>query len=169
MLEIRSLIFATVAMAFVAGFRQSPPLRVPDGQAVLFSAHAEGVQIYESKAKADTPKALEWVLKAPDATLFDSAGKKIGRHYAGPTWEATDGSKVVGERLAMSPASRPADIPWLLLKAASTSGSGAMSKVSYIMRIDTQGGVPQRPPRSIGQESRVRYKATYIFFGEAIR
>src|SRR5262249_43979890 len=68
-------------------------LTPPEGHVMLFKARAEGVQIYLCKADVDDPGRLEWVLKAPDADLFDERGGRIGRHFAGPTWEAfEDGS-----------------------------------------------------------------------------
>jgi len=72
-------------------------LRIPVTESLAFKANAKGVQIYESRAKEDDPSKYEWVFKGPEADLFDEQGKKIGRHYAGPTWESNDGSKVVGE------------------------------------------------------------------------
>src|SRR5690349_11965533 len=71
-------------------------LKVPDRVSLTHELPATGVQIYECSATKD-PTRFEWVFKAPEAELFDSAGRKIGKHYAGPTWEAEDGSKVVAE------------------------------------------------------------------------
>ncbi|CAN5925593.1 hypothetical protein BH11MYX4_BH11MYX4_06510 [soil metagenome] len=34
----------------------------------------------------------------PEATLFGHHGRVAGKHYAGPTWEANDGSTVVGAK-----------------------------------------------------------------------
>jgi hypothetical protein len=36
--------------------------------------------------------------------LRSRSGRILAKHYAGPTWEASDGSKVVGEVAAKSPA-----------------------------------------------------------------
>ena len=72
-------------------------LKVPATQTLSFTAQASGVQIYECNASKTDPTRFEWVFRAPDAELFDSAGKNIGKHYAGPTWESNDGSKVIGE------------------------------------------------------------------------
>jgi hypothetical protein len=60
-------------------------------------AQASGVQIYDCSASKADPSKFEWVFRAPEADLFDGTGKKIGKHYAGPTWESNDGSKVIGE------------------------------------------------------------------------
>ncbi|HTO96669.1 MAG TPA: DUF3455 domain-containing protein, partial [Myxococcales bacterium] len=114
-------------------------LKVPGGQPFLLRAAARGAQIYLCKPKANDPAAFEWSLKAPDADLFDQAGAKIGRHYAGPTWENADGSRVVGEAVERSPAEGA--IPWLLLRARSNEGAGAFSGVKYVQRLDTKGGL----------------------------
>ena len=140
-------------------------LKVPAGNKLDFAAHAEGVQIYVCQASA-TDGSMAWVLKAPDAQLFGKHGHVIGTHYAGPTWEALDGSTVVGMRLAAATPD-PSAIPWLLLKAASTTGDGRMSKVTYIQRLDTVGGLaPQagcdaeHPNATVESE----YSATYYFY-----
>jgi hypothetical protein len=144
-------------------------LMPPEGHVMLFKAKAEGAQIYVCKAKADDPDRLEWVLEAPDADLFDERGQRIGRHFAGPTWEALDdGSQVIGTPIEKTSAPNDGDIPWLLLKRKSVAGKGRFSRVTYIQRVDTEGGIaPARPSDQArqGQEVRVRYKATYVFYG----
>jgi hypothetical protein len=35
----------------------------------------------------------------------------FAKHYAGPTWEAADGSKIVGKALANEPAPKAGAIP----------------------------------------------------------
>ena len=71
-------------------------LDVPLNEDLTLQARAAGYQIYACTAKPDSTH-YEWTLEAPEADLFDSAGRKIGRHYAGPTWELADGSKVGGK------------------------------------------------------------------------
>ena len=139
----------------------------PKGQVVLFKLKAAGVQIYECKAKAGQPGQFEWIFKAPEADLFDEQGKKLGKHYAGPTWEANDRSKVVVKLMGKAPAPKDGDIPWLLLKATANEGSGVFSKVEYVQRVDTDGGIPpaKADKAQEGKEVRVDYKATYIFYG----
>jgi hypothetical protein len=141
-------------------------LRVPDGQRLLLRAAARGAQIYTCKAKAADPAAFEWVLKAPDAELFDQSGAKIGKHYAGPTWENADGSRVVGEVMQRSPAQGA--VPWLLLRAKSNEGAGAFASVKYIQRLDTVGGIAPSAgcdAAHAGAEARVDYSANYVFYG----
>jgi len=92
-------------------------LKAPTTQILSLEARAVGVQIYTCNARKDDPTRFEWVFKAPEADLFDTAGKKIGKHYAGPTWEANDGSKVVGELKTKADSPDANAIPWLLLSA----------------------------------------------------
>jgi hypothetical protein len=111
----------------------------------------------------------QWILKAPQADLFDAGGQKIGTHYAGPTWESSvDGSKVVGTKIAAAASPTPGNIPWLLLQAKMTSGTGVFTKVTYIQRLDTKGGVAAVDgcdAAHVGAESSVAYEANYVFSG----
>src|SRR3989442_7419499 len=100
-------------------------LRVPEGQPFLLRAAARGAQIYTCKAKPAEPAAFEWVLEAPEAELYDQSGAKFGRHYAGPTWESADGSRVVGEVMERSPVQGA--VPWLLLRVKSSEGAGLLA------------------------------------------
>ena len=141
-------------------------LRLPDGQPLLLRVAARGVQIYTCKAKAADAAAFEWVLKAPEAELFDESGAKIGRHYAGPTWESADGSRVVGEVMQRSPVQGA--VPWLLLRAKSNEGTGAFASVKYIQRVDTAGGIAPSAgcdAAHAGAEASVDYSANYHFYG----
>jgi hypothetical protein len=143
------------------------PLRVPANGVLSQQAHGVGVQIYSCRARADDAARFEWALKEPEANLFDSAGHKIGRHYAGPTWEAADGSKVAGEVVARANSPRPNAIAWLLLSAKATSGNGIFKDVRFIQRVRTVGGnAPQEGcnQAAAGAEVRVPYSAEYWFY-----
>ena len=143
------------------------PLRVPASQTLTREVQATGVQIYECSPSNHDPGRFEWAFKAPEAVLRDRSGSVFGRHYAGPTWEAEDGSKVVGEVRARDDGPDPNAIPWLLLSATSTSGQGVLSRTESIQRLHTSGG---RAPtggcdeRVVGKEVRVPYKADYYFY-----
>jgi hypothetical protein len=142
-------------------------LRPPAGQKVFLEALATGVQIYECAPKSTQPDAFEWAFRAPEAKLADRAGKTLGQHYAGPTWQATDGSKVVGEVKARDPGPNASAIPWLLLNAKSTSGNGALTRTASIQRLQTTGGLAPTLPcdaSSVKQMARVPYTATYYFY-----
>ncbi len=142
-------------------------LKVPATQTLALEAHAAGVQIYTCSASKADPARFEWVFKAPEADLWDGKGKKIGKHYAGPTWESFDGSKVVGEVVAKDGGSDANAIPWLLLSAKSTSGKGVFGRILSIQRLSTVGG--KAPAEGCdkaqsGKEARVPYRARYSFF-----
>ena len=130
---------------------------------------ASGVQVYECRAKAGDAGAAEWVFIAPEAQLFDADGLPVGKHYAGPTWESNDGSKVVGAVKAKADAPDAGAIPWLLLATHSTGGSGAFANVTSVQRVATSGGVAPSAGCStatIGQQARVPYKAQYTQYAK---
>ena len=142
------------------------PLKAPAGQVLTLSTRGTGVQIYACTPDKDDPTRFSWTLKAPEATLRDKSGKPLGKHYGGPTWEATDGSKVVGEVVAKTDAPDAA-IPWLLLRTKSTSGTGVFGAIASIQRLRTSGG--QAPATGCdkagaGKETRVAYSADYLFY-----
>jgi hypothetical protein len=141
-------------------------LKAPPTQLLALETHAKGVQIYECRASKDNPARFEWVFVAPEAELFDTAGIKVGKHYAGPTWEAIDGSKVVGEVKAHDDGPDANAIPWLMLSAKSTSGSGMLARTVTIQRVRTVGGKAPADcgPAQAGKEARVAYEATYNFY-----
>lgn len=127
---------------------------------------ARGVQVYECRLKADA-SGYEWAFVAPEAELFDARGNRIGRHYVGPHWEASDGSRVVGTVKERADAPAADAIPWLLLGARSVGAQGTFSRVSSIQRIHTVGGVAPKSGCSAGRAgapARVPYTADYYFF-----
>jgi len=127
---------------------------------------ARGVQIYECRAKKDQAGVYEWAFVAPEADLFDARGNKTGKHYAGPHWESTDGSKIFGSVKERADAPTGA-IPWLLLSAKSVGPDGAFSKVTSIQRVNTVGGVAPAAGCSqavAGTSARINYTADYYFF-----
>jgi hypothetical protein len=149
-----------------AAWAQQVPVEIQttaDEQLVM-RVHANGDQIYS--CKTDGAQA-GWTLKAPDAQLFDKDGKAFGKHFAGPSWEANDGSRVVGKAAANVASPDAESIPWLLVKVVSHTGEGVLAAVTSIQRINTKGG---KAPASgcdaghAGQEVRAAYSADYLFF-----
>lgn len=139
-------------------------LSPPSNEQLLFQVHAKGDQIYSCKADGDN---FAWTLKGPEAQLSDKDGKPFGRHYAGPTWEANDGSKVTGKAAANAPAPDKDSIPWLLITVVSHSGEGVLSRVTSIQRLNTKGGKAPAggcDTANAGTEKRVPYTADYAFF-----
>ena len=143
-------------------------LKAPADQEVFLEALASGSQIYECVAKAGSAGAYEWAFRAPEAQLTSSMlGRDLGKHYGGPTWEAPDGSRVLGEVRERAPASEPGAIPWLLLGAKATFGKGVFTQTRSIQRVATKGGATPADPCSAAnanQFARVPYTATYYFY-----
>lgn len=141
-------------------------LRVPANQLLTLQAHAKGVQIYQCKPAKDDATRFEWVFVAPEANLFDQTGKKVAKHYAGPTWESLDGSMVVGQAASKANSPDGHSIPWLLLTAKSTSGKGQFSSVTSIQRLHTAGGdaPPSCEAKQESKQLRVPYTADYFFY-----
>ncbi len=112
-------------------------IQPPAAEQLLLRVHAKGDQVYTCKADG---AQFTWTLKAPDAQLFDKDGKPFGKHFAGPSWEATDGSRVTGK---------------------------VLSRATSIQRLNTKGG---KAPASgcdashTAQEVRVPYSADYLFY-----
>ena len=161
---------ATVVCAADAplGLQHVPAtLAPPQGQALKITAHGIGVQIYECRASQSDPDHYAWTLTGPEAQLHHDEGKVLGKHYAGPTWEANDGSKVVGEVVAQDPGPDGTAISWLLLRAKKSSGHGLFSDVLSIQRVHTAGGKAPVTGCDVsysGTQVRVAYSADYYFY-----
>lgn len=143
------------------------PLKVPEHYQLVFALRGVGTQIYACKAVADDPARLDWTFIAPEAVLLDNQGNKVGKHYAGPTWQANDGSKVVGEVMAKDNGPDPAAIPWLLLRTKATAGTGIFSQITSVQRLNTRGGKAPAGGCSqaeAGTEVRIPYTADYYFY-----
>jgi len=151
-----------LAASLVAARAETPP---PDaiaapGEAIVLTAHAEGAQIYECKAGADGK--LAYAFREPIATLLVD-GKTVGRHYAGPNWETSDGSAVVGKVAGAAPGAAANDIAWLKLTVISQRGSGTLTGVTTVQRINTSGGKLEGACEKAGSYRSVPYSADYVF------
>lgn len=165
---MRILETAAFALLVLSGSFVSAPAaetKIPDaiaapGETVVLTLHAEGAQVYECKAGADGKRS--WVFREPIATLLLD-GKTVGRHTAGPNWEYSDGSAVVGKPVGNAPGATPNDIPWLKLEVTSHRGSGLLSGVTTVLRINTQGGKLDGACDRPGSFQSAPYSADYVF------
>jgi hypothetical protein len=142
-------------------------IQVEGGNKVFLVGHAVGVQIYSCNA---TASGFSWGLVAPRANLYGDNGKLIATHFGGPTWQARDGSTVVGMRVNGVTVD-PTAIPWLLLSAASTASGpdgDRLVETTFIQRIATTGGLAPAASEcnagSVGTVVEVPYTADYYFF-----
>ncbi|MGY8664718.1 DUF3455 domain-containing protein [Bradyrhizobium sp. UFLA05-109] len=143
-----------------AAAAELPEAIAAPGETVVLNVHAEGAQVYECKAGTDGK--LAWAFREPIATLL-SDGKTIGRHYAGPNWEHADGSAVVGKAIGNAPGATAGDIPWLKLDVASRRGSGVLTPVTTVQRINTHGGKLDGACDKAGDFKSAPYSADYVF------
>jgi hypothetical protein len=158
---------ALTAVALVpaaASASTSVPDRIkpPAGHVPYLTVHAIGVQVYTCAVGA------KWQFKEPKAVLYTDRGRFFGTHYAGPTWEAADGSQVKAARVDGVTVD-PKAIPWLLLQAT-TKTPGRLGATTYIQRLATRGGLEPAAATchvgTVGKERWVPYTADYRFFKE---
>jgi FtsP/CotA-like multicopper oxidase with cupredoxin domain len=169
----RLLLGGLAAVAAVAAILAQAALAVPqppsvpglspdDGSRVFLVTHGVGVQIYACNGVA-------WSFVAPRADLFTDNGQLVIHHFGGPSWEARDGSTVVGTVVNKATPDQSA-VPWLLLSAkpAQDSKPGRLAHTSFIQRINTIGGI--QPPAAdcnaaaAGTQVEVPYTADYVFW-----
>jgi hypothetical protein len=171
---LTAIVTAAAAWPLVQVASAGPPapavpneIQVLDGNKVFLVGHAVGVQIYSCDA---TQSGYRWVLVAPRANLYDDNGKLLATHFGGPTWQAKDGSRVVGrveDRVIVNPTA----IPWLRLAAASRAAGAdgdRLAATTYIQRISTWGGLAPAAADcnagSAGITEEVPYTADYYFW-----
>lgn len=165
MIRARPLLLLPVALVLTGpAAAQSPGALDAPGDQPLAHLSAVGVQVYECRSGPDGQPA--WAFKEPRADL-SLAGRPVGRHYAGPTWEHEDGSRVVGRAAASLPAPRPGDIPWLRLTVVSRTGEGAFGAVTAVQRVATHGGTLAGRCDTPGAATEVPYTADYIMLRAA--
>ena len=169
----RQLLAGVVAAAAMVSLTQvaqaGPPspevpstIAVHAGNKVFLVGHAVGVQIYSCNG-------VVWGFVAPRANLYDDHGKLIITHFAGPTWQAKDGSRVVGQPEASVTVDRTA-IPWVRLSARTFAGldGDRLVPTTYVQRIDTRGGLAPPAadcnPATAGAVAAVPYTADYYFW-----
>ena len=144
---------------------QAAPVSAPAAfdvaaRAVILVVHAAGAQIYE--CQADASGATNWVFREPIATLVGD-GRTIGRHYAGPTWELTDGDVVHGKPSATAPGASPGDVALLKLDIVEHHGSGILKDAKLVLRLNTRGGALKGECPKAGQLRAEPYSADYAF------
>jgi len=170
---LRTMFYVTSILALAASAAYARPkhkgdpipeaVAVPEGHKLKSSLVGSGIQRYECAA---VNGSYAWKFIAPDAQLFDRRDRPAGHHGAGPFWEALDGSQVTAAKTAEASVSEDS-IPWLLLEATGHTGSGVFADITYIQRLETEGGLA---PAAVCSEANsgtlvdVPYRALYKFF-----
>ena len=167
-LLLAGIVAAVAALSLVAQIALAgppSPTGVPDqitpgvGNKVFLIGHAVGVQIY-------TCNGSVWSSAVPRAKLYADNGKLIINHFAGPSWQAKDGSTAVGTVVDKVTPDLSA-IPWVLLSTTTTPGPDGdrLVDTTFIQRIHTAGGLT--PPAAdcnaatAGKAVEVPYTADY--------
>ena len=111
-------------------------IAVEDGNKPFLIGHAVGVQIY-------TCNGSTWGPATPRANVYGDNGKLLMTHFAGPSWQARDGSRTMASRVDGVTVD-PTAIPWLLLSAAPPAAgadAGQLAGTTFIQRTATTGGL----------------------------
>jgi hypothetical protein len=171
-LLLAGIVAAMAALSLVAQVALAgppSPTGVPDqitpdvgSNKVFLIGQGVGVQIY-------TCNGSVWSSAVPRADLFDDNGKLIIKHFAGPSWQAADGSKAVGTVVDKVTPDETA-IPWVLLSAKTTPGADGdrLVDTTFIQRLYTTGGL--QPPAAdcnaatAGTVVESPYTAEYVFW-----
>ncbi len=146
-------------------------IALPAGHEPFFRVHAQGFQNYTC---AKTKDGVGWTLTGPDAQLFDDDFKPVGTHYAvhgsgqgsSPAWRLSDGSEIVGEKVAAADAPDGNGVQWLLLKVVRNDKRGILADAVSVQRVHTVGGkAPETgcTATSLGTQTRSQYTADYYF------
>jgi hypothetical protein len=159
-LPLPALVLSLLILPLPAARAQVPDAIAAPGGTLVATIHAEGAQVYQ--CKADASGKLVWQFREPIATLLVD-GKTLGRHYAGPNWELVDGSAVSGKVAGRAPGATANDIPLLKLDVTSPRGTGRLTGVATIQRLNTKGGVGEGPCEQAGDFLSVPYSADYTF------
>jgi len=154
-----------VLIAALAGAARAQPAEAPAAfdvaaRTTLLRVHAEGVQLYE--CKADAAGHTSWAFREPVATLI-RGDETVGRHYAGPHWELTDGSLVKGKAAMSLPGAGPDDAALLKLDVVENRGVGALKDATLVLRLNTHGGGLKGDCAEAGAFRSVPYSADYLF------
>jgi hypothetical protein len=137
-------------------------IKAPADLDPAFELTASGVQIFRCEPDKD---GHHWAFRLPEAELRDSKGQIVGRHGAQYSFEHLDGSRLLGSIVGYDSASSDGAVPWLLLQTRSY-GQGDFERITYVQRVDTQGGMP---PKQCGAEQsnqvlRVPFSAKFVFY-----
>jgi Protein of unknown function (DUF3455) len=137
-------------------------IKAPGDVEPALALTATGVQIFRCEPDKD---AFHWAFRLPEGELRDARGQVVAHHGAGYSFEHVDGSRLLGSIVGYDSAPGNASVRWLLLRTRSF-GQGEFEKVTYVQRIDTEGGMPpeQCLADQVNQILRVPFSARFIFY-----
>jgi hypothetical protein len=136
-------------------------LKVPEGLVEVLRLHGQGTQIFRCEPRGAD---LHWAYRLPQADLSDAQGRVLVHHGANLSFEHVDGSRIVADVVDHIPSPEDRALPWLLM-ATRDFGTGALSGVRYVERVDTAGGMPPETcdASQRNQVLRVPFAADFVF------
>lgn len=144
-------------------------IQVPAGNELAMITHAQGNITWIC---VNDGGKIGWKFAGPRAILSDIQGQAKISYFGPPaTWESFDGSSITGKQLATSP-SQSGSIPMQLVQANPSARVGELSGVTYIQRINLNGGkAPQQvcAQDMIGHTRVVKYSGDYLFWKAGTR
>jgi hypothetical protein len=175
---IRTILSLLLVICTLGGFAQAQEvpasIKVSEDYRLIMHAYAKGVQVYICTQDPGDTSHYVWTFLEPRANLYAAVNyrKLIGKHYLNPAkkpiWEDTDGSTISGAKLQQADSPDSLAIPWLLLKGITPGGTGKLTPVVFIQRINTRGGkAPATADRQHkGQLLEQPYTAEYLFYSK---
>lgn len=170
-------------------------LVVEDGNELFLVGHGVGTQNYVCAPSTATVTGVAFSLFTPQATLLDNAGDQLITHFFSPnddpkvqppergtirvTWEDSRDTSRVWAALQQQSTDAPFvakdAVAWLLLKkvgvAAGPTGGDRLTKVTFIQRLNTAGGLAPATGCSsfgdLGRRAFVPYSADYFFYKQS--
>ena len=167
-------------------------LNVDEGNEVFLVGHGVGTQNYVCLPSTASASGFAFSLFTPEATLFNNEGKQLITHFFSPnsdptvkppeagtirvTWEdSRDSSRVWAMLLQQSteaPFVQKDAVAWLKLGTVGVDvgpiGSGRLTKVTFIQRLNTAGGLAPKEgcstAQDLGRKAFVPYSADYFFY-----
>ena len=140
----------------------------PSGNRLKLALHVvKGTQDYACVNGA-------FALQNPEAILENGRAGDDALHFFGapgsPVFVSErDSSEVDLDKVAAAPAPAAGSVAWLLLKTAAVANAengqpGLFSDITFVQRLNTQGGNPPAGACTVGQIVKVTYTADYFFY-----
>ena len=136
-------------------------LAVPAGNVPIAQFFGAGVLTFACPTSAASAEV-------PTIVISQAAGgPSAGTHFqdnAGLVWEALNGDKVTAAPVAKATVVA-GNAPWVLLQATAHQGNALFTQVTFILRFNTNGGLPPATPCAANQaEVEVPFTTQYLFF-----